>query len=334
MAASPDIQNHQSGHAVPSADRPRRRRFERQPSLSDRHEALTVRSIALLHVVAEYKVTSLPQLARLTGASNESTRRQMRRLFDAGLVYLVPVPRAALAGMTDANDASLMFGSAPNIYTITTSGQRMLTRLDIHVDAYEPPMYGPRNSLFLAHELAVRDVRIWLELSARSCRGHSVDKWCDGGAAEIELKRSTMPKIVRPDAWFVYRLDKKVLIGLVEIDRATERLVCRGRWHGKLEAYGALYRGDILQSVTGYRNARILVTVPNEARRDRLASFIAESGPAELARRFWLVTTADLRAASLNSPVWQMPGECELQPLVPDLEVTKSSEPTDPEIEE
>ena len=91
---------------------------------------------------------------------------------------------------------------------------------------------------------------------------------------------------MRPDAWFVYRLGERVLVGLLEYDRGTER--GDGRWRDKLIAYDALFAGPRLRETTGYVNARVLVVCPAERRRDRLADLIGSHAPEGLAARFWL----------------------------------------------
>ena len=67
-----------------------------------------------------------------------------------------------------------------------------------------------------------------------------------------------------------------MLVGLVEVDRGTER--GDRRWQEKLEAYAALFAGGSLQAATGYRNARILVVTSDARRRDQLAAFIQGNG--------------------------------------------------------
>ena len=274
----------------------------------------------LLEYVAAYRLVSLPQLARLGGASAKATQRAMRTLFDAALVDVVAAPRAALAEPSDSNDASLLFGSVPNIYSPTRAGIKLLEAHDL-ADALElPPGYGPKNSLLLRHELGVRDVRIFLELAARRHTDQAVKAWHDGPEAVIALGQAQAPKVVRPDAWFVYRLGQQagreaVLVGLLEFDRATER--GERRWAEKVAAYRSLFSGPGLREATGYANGRILVVCPTARRRERLAALIAElAGPA-LGGRFWLIERTRLEEPGLAPSAWQRPGSQVLQPLVP-----------------
>ena len=294
----------------------RRSRYVRDPKAA----VLTPFSLRLLEYVAAFRLVSLPQLVRLGGAAPKATQRAMRTLFDAGLVDIVAAPRAALAEPGDANDASLLFGSIPNVYVPTRAGIRLL---DAHglADALDsPPSYGPRNALFLRHELGVRDVRIWLELSARRRPGQAVKVWHDGPEAVLALERAQAPRAVRPDAWFVYRLGEQagreaVLVGLLEFDRSTER--GERRWAEKLAAYGALFSGPGLRQSVGYANGRVLVVCPDARRRERLADMIRENAGQAVAERFWLAERAVTDLPDLARPLWQRPGGPHLHPLVP-----------------
>ena len=305
---------------------PARRRFRyvRDP----RSAVLTPASLRLLEYVAAYQLVSLPQLVRLDVLSSKGTQRAMRTLFDAGLVEIVAAPRAALAEPGDTNDASLLFGSVPNIYSPTRAGTRLLDAHGLTVAQEAPPGYGPKNSLLLRHELGVRDVRIFLELAARQHPGQAVKTWHDGAEAVIDLGRTQLPRTVRPDAWFVHRLGEQdgretVLVGLLEFDRATER--GERRWSEKLIAYRSLFFGPRLQDVTGYVKARVLVVCPDHRRRGQLADLIAEKAEPLLAQRFWLAARAGLDAPDLTLPVWQRPGRQALLPLVPSALLTSGS---------
>lgn len=311
----------------------RRKRYERL-SAPDGLPALTPVKVQMLRYLAEMRFLSLPQLARLCcpaeredgtreDLSRKSARKHLRALFDAGLVSVLPVSRLALASSSAANDASLLYGSAPNVYAPTIEALQLLLRAGLieREWAKRPPVaYGPKNSLFLAHELQVRDVRVWLETCAAASGGQQkLLVWKDGMDAVIELGNNA-PRRVRPDAWFVHQVkpaqdDGKptVLVALVEVDRGTER--GERHWGEKLAAYAALFAGEALRSTTGYVNARILVVAPDARRRDHLANFVAENAPA-IAFRFWLAEQVVLDSAELSLALWRLPASQELQPLV------------------
>jgi hypothetical protein len=291
--------------------RPRRRRYTSAANAAI--PSLTPVKRRLLDAVGTFGFASLPQLARLMELSEKATRKHMRPLFDAGLVEIIAVHRAALAHDT-ANDAQLLGGSAPNIFRLSRSGAKLLAQLGWEAHTRIASDYGPRNSLFLAHELVVRDARIWLELTARQESTHELLRFEMGEAAWIDLKKESTPALVRPDAWFVYRLDGAVLVGLLEVDQGTERGT--KSWTAKVTAYQQLFHSDRLKAVTGYQHARVLVVTPTAARRDHLAAFLSTHANPDLARRFWLADQAALSQLSLGAAVWRQPGSQLLRPLI------------------
>lgn len=328
MEALPNDQLKEKARSTAAAqDSPaRRRRYTRTPPA--RPVALSADHLQLLRFLAECRFLSLPQLARLVGLPDKGTRRRLRVLFDAGLVDVIPVSRVALAPSDAPNDMSLLFGSAPNIYSPTSTGMKVLLGGGTIGSGPTPkiPAYGPKNGLFLAHELAVRDVRVWLEEARRAARpGPQVAQWQVGQEAWVGLGEPERGASVRPDAWFVYEFTAGarpvVLVGLAEVDRGTER--GDRHWRAKLNGYRQLFdEGAALRAATGYVNARVLVFTPNAQRRDRLAASLVEivregNMPYELLERFWLAEHAALGRTDLTEPVWRRPGVLNLVPLVP-----------------
>lgn len=307
MAASPKSNSSQSNSLKSQI---RQSRYVRAP----RPAVLTTPRLNLLRRVADFRLISLPQLVRLHGPSEKSVQRGMRALFDMGLVDVVAVPRAALAGPGENNDAALLFGSAPNVYVPTKKGLHFLHEAGLLEEIQAPPRYGPQNALFLRHELALRDVRTWLLLEARRQQEQRLRRWRDGTEAMIDMETSAGPKTVRPDAWFVYQIDERLLVGFLEWDRGTERGA--KRWEQKMAGYGALFASGQVSNVTGYENARVLIIAPTERRRDWLAEFVAERAAPELSRRFWLSTPDVLNRPLLGTSLWRQPGSELLKPLV------------------
>ena len=306
------------------ASQPRRCRYKRSP-LETSLTSLTPVRVKILRYLAELRFLSLPQIARLCcpserqDLSEKNTRRHMRVLFDAGLVDALPVSRAALAPPHAPNDASLLYGSAPNVYVPTTQALKLLCRLgliDEELLKRPAPAYGPRNSLFLAHELAVRDARVWLEEVARNGR-YNLDRWYDGEAAAINLGQNRVllqsPFLLRPDAWFVLQVHEAVLVGLLEVDRGTER--GERHWQEKLDAYTTLFATGCLKRATGYQNARILVLTPDQKRRDHLAALITKHAES-ISVRFWLTIWDAPNTPNLTRAAWRRPGSEALHSLL------------------
>lgn len=303
----------------------RRRRYTRTPSSTPL--LLSAEHMLILRFLAECRFLSLPQVARLIGLPEKGSRRRLRVLFDTGLVDVIPVSRVALAPTDALNDSSLLFGSAPNIYALTASGWKASSTELVAGEGAgrKTHTYGPKNGLFLAHELAVRDVRVWLEGVRRATGpGPQVGRWQVGQEAWIEVGEPANRASVRPDAWFAYELNggarPVVLVGLAEIDRGTER--GDRHWWAKLNGYRRLFEEqEALTAATGYVNARVLVFTPNAQRRDRLAATLVDlvqqaNLPYEFLSHFWLAEHVVLSGDDLAAPVWRRPGVSSLLPLV------------------
>lgn len=297
-----------------SPERAPRRRYVALPEASAAH--LTPKRLAALQWVAECGLLTTPQVARLLGVRDQAARRLVRPLFDAGLLQIIAVPRAALAGPEAANDPALLYGSAPSIWSVSRSGAEALGRVDLLPEGFRlRERYGPKNMLFLRHELGVRDARVFFTLCGRGQPEQGLERWRDGPAAEVELGRSSPPRVLRPDAILAYRLGERRLAAFLEWDEGTER--GRGRWGEKLDAYAALFANPhLVRAITGYGRARVLVVAPSARRRDALAELIARHVPAALAERFWLAERGALQTARLDAPAWRTPAVSALQPLV------------------
>jgi hypothetical protein len=286
----------------------RKRLFER----GDVRHPLTAHKVCLLRMIAECSVLTLPQLARFAGISEKSARDHARDLFDLGLVARTGVPRAALAATDAANASGLLYGSSPTIYSLSPAGAKLLTKAGLldRDDGRELPHYGPKNALFLAHELMVRDVRVWLECLSRAHGHPGAALWRDGPQAAIGP--------TRPDALFVYRLSEATLVGLVEVDRATER--APARWEAKFRQYERLFASRAIEELTGHERGRVIVTVPDARRRDTIAAILermlmTSHAPPE---RFWITEHSTLERTDLREAVWRVAGREGLLPLVPE----------------
>jgi len=181
----------------------RRRRYTRTPLAGPL--ILTAEHIAILRFLADCRFLSLPQVARILGIAEKNARRRLRVLFDASLVDVIPVSRVALAAADAPNDTSLLFGSAPNIYSLTTGGHKAIVHEELAREnaGRKSVSYGPKNGFFLAHELGVRDVRVWLEVLRRTAGpGPHINRWEIGQEAWLNIGDPAKNTTVRPDAWF------------------------------------------------------------------------------------------------------------------------------------
>jgi DNA-binding Lrp family transcriptional regulator len=306
------------------------KRYERCTERGERI-SLTLGKVLALQYIAERPILSIAQIARLIAVPEKTVRRYMRDLFDAGLVEVIAVSRLALAGMETVNDLTLIHGSAPNLYIITKTGKKLLLeteRISPEVFGQSIPNYSPRNSFYLAHELAVKNVYVWLE-ETRRLLGSEIHQWRESGEAHIPLPNNDEAESVKPDAWFTLGItDTSSLTAFVEVDRGTERGLTR--WEEKVRSYYTLFAlPSYIKTITGQSRARILVTVPDENRRDRLAEQIQQlGGDSGIHQYFWLIVASDLTAYALIKPLWRQAGQPNLVPLIPNLSLPTPPIPT------
>jgi hypothetical protein len=271
--------------------------------------------LAVLQEIAVFGLVSLPQLALLHGVSHKTMSRITRPLFDAGRIAILSTPRALLAPPDVSLSPRLLFGSAPNIYQATKSGLALLAEHGLIEPGQYPRSPKGRAGMFLAHELFISDLRIFLLRSAAQHAGHQLETWHQGESAAMVLGLSANPATIRPDAWCVYRLGLNVLVIAWEADRHTER--GDKRWDEKVAGYQSLFESGRLKTLTGYQNARVLTVTLSAARRDWIAEHIAKKARPEIAARFWVAERSVLETADLSAPMWRRPQERALVPLLP-----------------
>src|SRR5579862_1553939 len=132
------------------------------------------RQLVVLTWLSQMPVLSSAQLAALCQCSLKALLRLMRPLFDAGLVDVLAVPRAVFAEADEPNDASLLFGSAKNIYRLSSAGVALLVASGHLAAKKRAVSLGPKNAWFLQHQLACADLRVWVEQLARVIPGASL----------------------------------------------------------------------------------------------------------------------------------------------------------------
>lgn len=283
-----------------SSESERRRRFEP----GDAKYGMTPPKATVLWYVAQCGFLTTSQVARIAGITRKSAYNHLRDLFDHGLSDRLAVPYADLAP-PDKPDPGVSWAPGENVHYVTKAGVKWLADAGhLPEEAIIRPPSIPARGLFLAHEVLVRDVRVWLEMCSRA-HGGAVTYWVDGEDAHFS--------VVRPDAWFLYKLPSgRTLVGLVEADRKTER---GGRWAAKAAGYTSLLGSDELAAKTGGRRyARVVAVTLDSARRDRIIADV-EASPA--GESTFCAAITDLTEGGLNKAVWRHRGSAELVSLVP-----------------
>ena len=287
----------------PDAVPDRRRRFERQ---SPRY-ALTPGKVRLLSLIAQCGMLTTGQCSRIASISRKAAYNQLRDLFDLGLTERVSVPYVVLAPRETLTKTSVSIPSEV-IHLPTKKALELLAEWDFvdeAVVARPLPKYEGGNYLHLAHEVLVRDVRVWLQ-NCSHIDGGETEWWAHGTDAHIAP--------TRPDALFVYRLPcepAKRVVGLVEADRGTER---RDRWDKKAGEYAALFASGNLAAVTrGRKKGRIVIVTLDAARRDWIAGVLDGSPVSD---SYYVACRSDLEDGGMGRAIWRTKASADLVPFV------------------
>lgn len=288
---------------VSESKKKRRSRLKRS---GNPRAGMTPIKMRLLHYVAECGFLTTRQAALIMGMKRDAVYAHLSALYELDLMDRFIVPYASVAPPGE-DGPNIAYGPSENFHRASRLGLRYLLqmgRISEELESRKLPDYGARNSLFLAHEVLVRDVRVWLEMCSRANGGH-VEQWADGTAAHLPP--------ARPDAWFVYGLPNgRALVGLVEADRGTER---GPQWEWKARDYKEMLAGTTLARATGGNTkARLVIVTQSESRRERIAELLSETSIAAIS---FVATQDDIRTGGLERPIWNNPLEPYLVPLVP-----------------
>lgn len=258
---------------------------------------LTDRDRAIIAAVADYRLLSRLQIQRLLGFGTVTrVNFRLQKLFHHGYLARHFLPT--------------LKGSSQAIY--------MLDRLGLPVAAErlgkDPgTLSRPKEKLkplFLAHELAVNDMRIAFELSARSHSDHQLLTWLSAEEAKDRFFFGSKWFTLAPDVFLRYRIGHQVLAAFVEVDRGT---MPNHRFKEKVERYFAYdVSGRFTERYNGQR-FRVLVVAMGPA---RLANL--KDAAAQVAQRYcWFTDHAALMNRGPLETSWQAVGWDSERPLFP-----------------
>lgn len=305
-----------------SKPQPRRSRYQR-----DRSQAPGVLSPRCLQVathIAEFGVMTSQQVSSLLDLPMKTVNRLIRQLFDFGAITIVPVARMTLAPYREANDPTLLTGSAPNVLTMSPKGMKLLNETGILTEVLPIPAFTSSSSIHLRHRLCVGAIRLYFMQCARC--GAVLERWKEAALAAITAEDSSNKALVRPDAWMVLRVGSKVLVACIEADRDSERGGMNGRWGAKITGYEGAFAKQRLQATTGYKNIRILIVTPSVSRSDALLMLLHKHASPALQQRIWITEQAALTRPDLALPVWRQPGSKLKKSLIPPQDMAELKE--------
>ena len=284
----------------------KRKRFER----SEPDHPLTPRKLRLLLWVAELGIATTSQLTEISGMSKPATYNHLLDLYHMGLLDRTAVSRDALLPANVQHSPTAAFGVSENIHTVSKEGVKALVQAKYleKDDLPEFPDYGPTKSYFLAHEVEVRDVRVWLEKAKRFHGHEGVSDWLTGNKAFF-LR-------TRPDAVVSYQAGDTYRLYFIELDRGTEK--GQLRWQDKTQQYAELFRSGAVEQNTGITDYRLLVITPDAKRCNVLEAIIRTHLPdTTLYDKFWITHRPTFDNADLAQACWIVPGCPDLMALLP-----------------
>jgi hypothetical protein len=224
---------------------------------------LTDRDRAILHAVGRMAQATTDQLCRLFFSEVSTASRRLAKLVAASLL-----------------DVHVCDPSAPNVYTVSPRGLRLLTASG--ADALE--LHRSRVGRHLDEHLrAINDVRVEFVLAARRHSALQVDAF----HADLDLRRAAGTQIPAflPDAVVELSLAWGHLALVLEVDTGSEGASV---FAGKVDATVSLWRANGKCWGAAPGSWRPAVFVPTENRARALAKAIVEHGGGPL----WLMAEA------------------------------------------
>jgi len=224
-------------------------------------------------------------------ATRESVcQRRLTRLYHNGYLnrfYMTTIPGQ---------------GGSPAVYYLGATGKRYLKGLGINAKTINKP--GQRIQMFLDHTLAVNDV--WIEVEKMHREGvWKLVHWMTPTDIIGEKKRipaATGQKWIVPDGLFFVVEDGKQKGFYVEVDRGT---MTAKRFGMKVSAYIHYRTGGHFERASGFKNMRVIITVPTETRLLHLKKAVEGLGGRNL---FWLIVESSVRKLGFGAAYWRIAG--------------------------
>ena len=268
---------------------------------------LTERDKQIIEAVYSYRCLRQDQIHSLffSGSTSTSQRRLM-------LLY----HHAYLNRVFLTSRASVQF--SPVAYVLDKLGAEILrSEFGYSIDNLHS-LPGQAGQQFLAHTLAVNDVRVSITLACRH-QGCSILTWkgeselkADYDRVQISGKNGRRVSVsLIPDSFFILSTPLGRAHFFLELDRGQMGL---DRFRGKIEAYRAYVQHGAYTRRYGAKTVRVLSVTLSEARLRNLQRTTETAGGRE---RFWFGILSELTPENiLSGQVWSIAGHDEKFPLI------------------
>jgi hypothetical protein len=252
-------------------------------------QLVTDRDIDILRSIREHRFLTSRHIYELHFGGRHASEvsgvracnRILNRLQEHRFVYRLERPVGGLGG-----------GSAPAIWGIDHAGDRLLRRGGGGEETGRSRAFQP-TLFFLAHTLAVADLRVSLEKAARDGKFDLLSVTMEPDNWRPFTTRSGKAEILKPDLHAVIGTGEWETHLFAEVDRGTE---ITSRLISKSTLYQQYHDTGIEQAANGVF-PRVVWLIDNPARRERLRALIRAD--QTLTDQLFLITTNDDLMGSL-----------------------------------
>ena len=278
---------------------------------------ITGRDLAVLQALQEFGLATRAQVQALFFPSLQTASKRLQLLFHGGYVERRVFPRAFFDFGSPQTATTAVWGTPPMVYVLTPKGRELLAACQGEEAAADqdraPEIQSP---IFLAHRLALTDLRVALLGAAQRTCGESLRTWYEGAEAQQEwTSPAGRGQILRPDALFFYGIGERMLIAFAEVDRGTER---GNQIQDKLARYVDYSCTDGFFRRYGRKHYRVLFLLASRERQASLEGHLeGVTEGSEERERFWWGLQAQATAEGLRAAEWQRGDDPVRQPFLP-----------------
>ena len=278
---------------------------------------ITGRDLEVLQALQEFGLATRAQVQALFFPSLQTASKRLQLLFHGGYVERRVFPRAFFDFGSPQAATTAVWGTPPMVYSLTPQGRELITacRGEEEEEGREraPEIQSP---IFLAHRLALTDLRVALLGAAQRTGTESLRAWYEGAEAQQEwTSPAGKALILRPDALFFYGIGEKMLIAFAEVDRGTERGT---QIQDKLARYVDYGRTDGFLRRYGRQHYRVLFLLTSRERQASLEGHLeGVTEGLEERERFWWGLQEQATAEGLRAAEWQRGDDPVKQPFLP-----------------
>lgn len=258
---------------------------------------LQERDRQILAAVGQHRFLSREQIERLFFGTTTRANYRLQKLWNHGFLNRLHLPTVR--------------GSSQAIYCLDRHGVPVAAEVLGVPPATIPWKYKNRDvgALFLKHLLAVNDVRIAFEFTARENPDHELLLWLPEQDAKNGYGWQSGSKVLAPDAYGRYRFGDRVISFFVELDRAT---MANTRWLEKVERYLQYSASGRYEERFGMKLFRVLVITTTPQRLLNLLA-VAEERTDKI---FWFTTLDEMKGNGILAPIWLRAGSPDTHQLL------------------